>query len=98
MTRKLILACCLLVFGGGAALAYSADARDPLTIIALGTPSMGGTALTDGSVVTYIPAADFYGAETFIYTISDSTGLRPAGAPCGRGSTKTGRRRVLSGS
>jgi phospholipid transport system substrate-binding protein len=33
MIRRLILGCCLVALGGNAALAYPADARDPLTIV-----------------------------------------------------------------
>ena len=45
---------------------------DALTIIAVGTPQHG-TATTDGTTVSYTPAPDYYGLDTFTYTISDGT-------------------------
>jgi parallel beta-helix repeat protein len=44
---------------------------DTLTITEVTAPSNGGTATTDGSTITYAPAANFSGTETFDYTISD---------------------------
>ena len=52
-----------------------ADAEnDPLAITAVGVPDQGGTAIHSGAVVTYTPAADFYGVEIFTYTVSDGYG------------------------
>ncbi len=48
------------------------DAGDTRTIISLGATSNGGTVSTDGSTVTYTPAAGYVGQETFDYTIQDS--------------------------
>lgn len=45
--------------------------NNTLTIVAVTNPSQGGSASTDGANVTYQPATNFYGAETFEYTISD---------------------------
>ena len=47
---------------------------DMLTISAIGALDNGGTAVNGGTVVTYTPAPDFYGAETFSYTVSDGNG------------------------
>ncbi|MCP4540748.1 MAG: tandem-95 repeat protein [Chloroflexi bacterium] len=48
---------------------------DTLTISAVGPVySGGGTAVNGGTVITYTPMADFYGYETFTYTISDGNG------------------------
>jgi len=47
---------------------------DLLTITAVGATSNGGTATTDGSTVTYTPAAGFASVETFTYDISDGNG------------------------
>lgn len=51
-----------------------------LTITAVGTTSHGGsvTIAQDGKSVTYTPAPDFFGDETFSYTVSDGTGDRTA--------------------
>ena len=45
---------------------------DALTITAVGTPQHG-TATTDGTTISYTPAPDYYGLDTFTYTISDGT-------------------------
>ena len=54
----------------------SPDATETLTITAVGTPSRGGTVTiaADGKSVLYTPAANFFGEETFTYTISDGNG------------------------
>jgi len=44
-----------------------------LTITAVGTPDNGGTANIVGGVIVYAPATDFFGTETFTYTINDGT-------------------------
>ena len=46
----------------------------PLTVTGIGAPDQGGTATTDGTTITYTPAADFAGVETFTYTIADGNG------------------------
>ena len=47
---------------------------DPLTIVAVGTPNMGGTAMVSGTTsIAYAPAAAFVGTEVFTYTINDGT-------------------------
>ncbi len=43
---------------------------DALTVTAAARP-LHGTATTDGTTVTYTPAADFFGTDTFEYTVSD---------------------------
>ncbi len=43
---------------------------DSLTVIALGAPAHG-SASSDGTTVTYTPTLNFYGGDTFSYTISD---------------------------
>ncbi|MFO7763705.1 MAG: choice-of-anchor D domain-containing protein [Wenzhouxiangellaceae bacterium] len=44
------------------------------TIDSVTTPDAGGTAVVNGGVIDYTPAADFAGVETFTYTISDGAG------------------------
>ena len=46
-----------------------------LTVVSLGTTNKGGTVAiaTDGKSVTYTPAANFFGQETFTYTVSDGS-------------------------
>ncbi len=48
--------------------------NDPLTITATGTPSAGGSVSISGggTGLSYTPAANFFGTETFTYTIVDS--------------------------
>ena len=46
-----------------------------LTVVSLGDTNKGGTVgiATDGKSVTYTPAANFFGQETFTYTVSDGS-------------------------
>lgn len=56
-------------------LANDSDANnDNLVVHTLETPDQGGAAVNGGDVVTYTPAADFFGAETFAYTVADGHG------------------------
>ena len=53
------------------------DITDTLTITVVGTPDQGGTVSTAGpgdDFLLYTPAPDFYGEETFTYTIQDPHG------------------------
>lgn len=50
------------------------DADDTLSLLSVGTPDNGGTAVINGSLIDYTPAADFAGIETFTYTITDGQG------------------------
>ncbi|MCA9982436.1 MAG: cadherin-like domain-containing protein, partial [Anaerolineales bacterium] len=45
--------------------------NDPLSISAVGATTNGGTAVISNTQVTYTPATDFTGTDTFTYTISD---------------------------
>ena len=47
---------------------------DPLTIVTISTPDQGGTVINGGSVITYTPAPDFNGSETFLYVLADNNG------------------------
>lgn len=47
---------------------------DTLIVDALGTPDQGGTLINAGTHVTYTPALNFNGTETFTYTVSDGNG------------------------
>ena len=49
-----------------------------LTITAVGTPDRNGKASISGSVITYAPAANFFGSETFTYTVSDGQSSKTA--------------------
>jgi len=53
---------------------FAPDSGETLTIFAIGAPDQGGTALNASTHITYTPAADFVGVETFTYTISDGNG------------------------
>ncbi len=50
---------------------------DSISLKSVGIPSQGGTAVMDAvnQVIKYTPAADFFGTETFTYTIVDEGGL-----------------------
>jgi hypothetical protein len=48
--------------------------NDPLEISTAGAPDQGGSAVHDGGMITYSPAGDFSGLETFTYTVSDGLG------------------------
>jgi len=52
---------------------------DTLTIIALGTPSAGGTAIIQDNQIAYTPAARYSGQETLTYTVSDGEGGEQSG-------------------
>ncbi len=50
------------------------DAGETLTITSTGAGSSGGTiTIVGGTSISYQPAADFFGTETFTYTINDGT-------------------------
>ncbi|MGF1498211.1 MAG: LamG-like jellyroll fold domain-containing protein, partial [Elainellaceae cyanobacterium] len=59
---------------------YDVDA-DTLTVVAVGEGSNGGQIAIsdDAQVLTYTPAADFSGVETFSYTIDDGNGATTQG-------------------
>ena len=44
---------------------------DPLVIVDVSAPDQGGTVVFANTMITYTPAADFFGVETFVYTITD---------------------------
>jgi len=48
-----------------------------VTVVAIGTPDQGGVVsiAADGLNVLYSPAPDFFGTETFSYTVNDEGGL-----------------------
>ena len=51
------------------------DVGETLTITAVGTPDQGGSVSIDaGTSLLYSPLADFFGTESFTYTISDGNG------------------------
>jgi hypothetical protein len=50
------------------------DPRFALTVSAVGSPSNGGSASADGRFVSYRPAENFVGIETFTYTVVDDKG------------------------
>ena len=50
------------------------DGGDTISLVTVGPTDNGGTAVVDGDMIRYQPAADFFGTETFTYTIMDSFG------------------------
>lgn len=52
----------------------SDDDGDPLTITDVGVPAHGTAVVNPDSTITYTPAAEFVGDDTFTYTITDGTG------------------------
>jgi hypothetical protein len=62
-----------------AVLANDSDANgDPLTVTSVTQPA-SGTVTTNGTTVTFTPAAGFTGTRTFTYTVSDGRGGNTAG-------------------
>ncbi len=56
-------------------LANDSDAdNDPLSVIQTTTPAHGTVVINPDSSLTYTPAADFVGVDSFNYTISDGQG------------------------
>lgn len=51
------------------------DVAEELMIVSVGTPSQGGTVTiaSDGQTLLYTPGTNFFGTETFTYTINDET-------------------------
>ena len=47
---------------------------DPLAVTAVGTPLRGSAVIEPGNVVRYTPAADYFGPDSFSYTVSDGHG------------------------
>jgi hypothetical protein len=47
---------------------------DPLTVTSVVTPSHGLAVINPDNTVTYTPDADFYGSDSFNYTVSDGNG------------------------
>ena len=61
-----------------AVLANDTDPElNPLAVSAVGAPNQGGTAISAGTHITYTPAPNFYGLETFAYTASDGLAVSP---------------------
>jgi PKD repeat protein len=48
--------------------------NDDLSIVSAGIPDQGGIIITGTDILTYTPAADFFGTEVFSYTITDANG------------------------
>jgi hypothetical protein len=47
---------------------------DPITVTAVGTPANGTAVLQPDGTVKYTPNADFFGTDTFTYTVTDGNG------------------------
>ena len=78
-----------------AVLANDADADGGrLTVSSVTTPANGTAAINADGTITYAPAANFHGADSFTYTIGDSQGgsRRPPSASRSRASTTRRRR------
>ena len=52
------------------------DEGETLSLVSVATPSAGGVASisNDGTKVIYTPAPDYFGTESFAYTVTDSNG------------------------
>ena len=58
-----------------AVLANDIDADGhPLTVTSVGQPAHGAATVNANGTITYTPAADYNGADSFSYTISDGNG------------------------
>ena len=53
---------------------------DPLSLVSVTAPAHGSATIADAHHVTYTPAADYHGADTFSYTIEDSSGASGSAA------------------
>src|SRR5207344_2090516 len=53
---------------------FAPDTGETLTVTSVGPGSNGGTVTLLAGVVSYAPAANFAGPETFTYTINDGNG------------------------
>jgi len=62
----------------GTAIDLSASVTGVHSSIAIGTAPTHGTVTVAGDVVTYIPAATYYGADSFTYTATGPGGTSPA--------------------
>lgn len=58
---------------GGSLSATDVDG-DPLTYALAATPTYGTATISSGGSLTYQPNADFFGTDTFTYTVSDGNG------------------------
>ena len=47
---------------------------DTLSLVSVTSPNHGGAASISGDAIIYTPATDFFGTETFSYTVSDGHG------------------------
>lgn len=60
----------------------SDSAGNPITVTSVGDLSghsaHGGTVTLNGNIITYTPAADYFGADSFTYTISDGAATSTA--------------------
>jgi len=52
----------------------SDDDGDPIEVIAFTAPTEGALVLTETGAFSYTPAEDFFGTDSFTYTISDGNG------------------------
>ncbi|MCV7021087.1 cadherin-like domain-containing protein [Mycolicibacterium aichiense] len=48
--------------------------HDPLSVVGTSTPGHGTIAVGDGGTITYTPSANYNGADSFTYTVSDGNG------------------------
>ena len=53
---------------------FAPDVGETLTITAVTQGAQGTVTIVGGTSVTYTPGADYFGADTFTYTISDGNG------------------------
>jgi large repetitive protein len=65
--------------GNSVTIPVTANDTEPdgqaIALVAVGKPKHGTTDMLNGSSVTYVPAPDYSGTDSFDYTISDETGL-----------------------
>jgi uncharacterized protein YhjY with autotransporter beta-barrel domain len=63
---------------GGTAIDLTSAISGVYTSVAVGAPPPHGTVSVSGSVVTYTPATDYYGADSFTYTAAGPGGTSAA--------------------
>ena len=65
----------VLVNNTSIGLDFDPDAGDTLTVVnAAADPSHGGVILNSDGTFEYTPESDFFGQDSFVYTISDGNG------------------------
>lgn len=58
---------------------YDPDPGDTISITGVGTPSHGTVVINSDQTISYTPSQNYYGSDSFTYTISDNHGATTTG-------------------